>query len=396
MEEPIMPEMIYQDMLNEIPQLEQERGHNRQNYIIMVSGKQGVGKTLVMTAIGYLAYKSGRTIYSNYQLAYPYQPVSSMKQLYRMRNGVFLADELWRWVMSRQSMKKENISVLSDIVENLRKRNMDMIFSTHHPMHVDAMVRRVTTHYLIPYKVPLKDIDRTEYIEYAMEQGYDKESAEILYEKLLERLQSNPSNWGIECVLYDETDTPMKTYLFEDLGVWGGMYDTRQEIDELKKRGVDSPDKTVEEGKKLEKVALKAVEKIDGVKKVERFPDSGRMMELSADLGLHCVKKTTFAVDVKSSNKTRVSVAQYNGSGSREMPDWSNIINTSLDYNTIPLIMFPRNDVSLTTLYAPEYWYIHKFWHNSYITTLKSDPRYNSLVKHSFPANELRKRLLSD
>ena len=86
--------------------------HFRQeNKIVMVSGKQGCGKTMVMSAIGLAHVLKGEKIYANYHLNYPYIPVRNMKDLYDMKDGLFLADELWRWLFSRRAMKKDTIQI---------------------------------------------------------------------------------------------------------------------------------------------------------------------------------------------------------------------------------------------------------------------------------------------
>lgn len=225
-------------------------GFKRQNRIIMVSGMQGCGKTMVMTALGFSEWVyHNKKIYSNYHVNYAYEPIVSYDDLDKMRDGLFLADELWRWLLSRRSMRKDNIAILCDIVENLRKRNMDMIFSTHHPMHIDPMVRRVTTNYMIPQIIPIHVIDRECLHEKAEKMGWNAEKENQVYCNLKEVLTQNPENYGILVRTYNEIDELMSTYQLNNLSFWGGLYDTREEIGKLKKEASESLE---EHGIKLE------------------------------------------------------------------------------------------------------------------------------------------------
>lgn len=204
-----------------------------QNNIVMVSGKQGVGKTMVMTALGYMNYLSGIKIYSSYWLNFDFEAVTSIDDLYKMRNGLFLADELWRWLSARRSMKIDNLEILSDVVENLRKRNMNMIFSTHNPMHIDTMVRRITTHSIFPDIIPLIVPD-DDYI--AKIADGDKQIQQTLRREIYKTI-SNPENYGIRVTIYEgDEDKPNNSFVLENLAFWGKLYDTRQEIGKLKQK----------------------------------------------------------------------------------------------------------------------------------------------------------------
>jgi len=247
----------------------------KQNLIIMVSGKQGVGKTMVMTAMGFMEYLRGTKIYANYHLNYDYTPVTSMDDMFQMKNGLFLADELWRWLQSRRSMRKDQLEILSDVVENLRKRNMDMIFSTHHPMHIDTMVRRVTTHYIIPKIIPLVVPDNdllSQFID-------DKEELKDAYIAVKDII-SHPENYAVHVTIYDEMDYPIRTFMLENLEFWGSMYDTRQEIGQLNKEKKESNRPGVKRERELEKALLRRLPE----KYVYRIPNSGDKSPYPGDL----------------------------------------------------------------------------------------------------------------
>ena len=133
----------------------QPSGWIPQHIIACASGAPGTGKTMALTAIGYMEQLLGRKIYSTYKLNFPHEFVESKEQLYKMRNGLFLGDELWRWLFSRKAMYKEQQEILMDFIENIRKRGIDMVYAGHYDDSIDRVVREVTRYYIDTTIIPI-------------------------------------------------------------------------------------------------------------------------------------------------------------------------------------------------------------------------------------------------
>lgn len=118
--------------------------------IVYVVGKLGSGKTLTQTYIAVCEWLTKRRkVYSNYHLKIPYYPVTSHKQVEEMRDGVFVADELWLWMDSREHGRSKN-KVLNSILIKSRKRDIDIYYSAQDYMQTDARLRRVTNEVWFP------------------------------------------------------------------------------------------------------------------------------------------------------------------------------------------------------------------------------------------------------
>jgi len=61
--------------------------------LMAITGNLGSGKTLSLTYLAYRNLMKGLTIYSNYHLMFPFNYVTSVKQLNSMKSGFFAGDE---------------------------------------------------------------------------------------------------------------------------------------------------------------------------------------------------------------------------------------------------------------------------------------------------------------
>lgn len=247
-----------------------------QNDIIMVSGLQGCGKTLVATAFGFLQYlyykRHGihKKIYANYKLMFPFEPVTTLDGLYKMRGGIALMDELWRFLSARRSMKQDNLDVLSDVVENLRKNDITMFFTTHHPMHIDSMIRRVVTRYIVPEIRPMYVPVKKEIAKLVAERGLPKEEEAKIYIKVKKMLY-HPKNYGVYVPIYNEYDQLINAHFLKDLSYWGDLFRTEERIGKFD----DNGGKLERHGIPLEKEFENELKKLIPSEYVYRLPNSG-------------------------------------------------------------------------------------------------------------------------
>ena len=120
-------------------------------------GRQGSGKTVLITKMCVDAYKKGVKVFSNYTLnKIPYTPVtfdtarekgkmSILDQLDKDPNffndSIMLLDEIHIYLDSLDFMKKNNRR-LQIFFSQLRKRNILLLATTQYIMNVDIRIRR--------------------------------------------------------------------------------------------------------------------------------------------------------------------------------------------------------------------------------------------------------------
>ena len=239
-----------------------------------MSGLPGSGKTLVLTAIGFNEYLLGRRIFSNYHLEYPHTYVSSKEDLYAMSNGLFLGDELWRWLFSRRAMRRDQQEIIEDFVENIRKRGIDMIYTGHADFTIDKIVRTITGYYMQPSLVPLRVPDKNVIKEVV---GGNGESEDV-YGLIWKALRS-PENYGVVVRTYDVYDNLLNETQFNNLRFWGNMYNTFKEVG-----GLSSESKRKRKGVALEEKCYEAISGY-GLKDVSYLiPNSGYGSPYPGDL----------------------------------------------------------------------------------------------------------------
>ena len=132
--------------------------------IMAIVGLQGVGKTLSMSYMGIRNYLKGEKVYANYWLAFNYEFVSSVEEIDAINNpkilkgkpktpSVFLGDELWSWMDSRESPKARN-KFLTGLLLRSRRRRLQIFYTAQDIMQIDARLRRVTNYVAFPRLSP--------------------------------------------------------------------------------------------------------------------------------------------------------------------------------------------------------------------------------------------------
>jgi Holliday junction resolvase len=309
--------------------------------IIGIVGKQGCGKTMLMTYLGMRAYEknnkgaySNYSIYSNYHLnGVDYKPVSTLSDLEKMRDGVFLGDELWLWVFSRTSQSQMNKEINKIIMLN-RKRNMDILYTAQRLKSIDVMLRSVTNHIFLPF---------------------------------LRKKDEDSSDWYLHAYMLDEfghfiTEIVLK----KPIENYGQFYDTTEEISSL---GSKAP---IEKGIQLEEKFVSAIKKL-GFDYVDILSNSGKDSSWCYDVIAYKDGKC-YAFDVKSVTGNRITLKTYGH-------DLQAQIKNAYGHNAMPFIVFPNGENK--QLSNPKFWYVYPLNYNSYLTKLSSHPSFNRLVKES-------------
>lgn len=163
--------------------------------LIGIGGDLGAGKTLTLTYLGirYLL-EEGRTIYSNYHLNFPHKRLYAVRQMNNIRDGVFLADELWTWLDARKTQKAVNKGS-SLLLAKSRKKNFDVLWTAQLLSSLDKRPRRMTQKFIYPELFPSADDPR-----------YCK------------------------CYITDRHTKPMGSFIFRAASIYP-FYDTNEEVD---------------------------------------------------------------------------------------------------------------------------------------------------------------------
>ena len=257
------------------------------NRIVAISGPQGCGKTTALTNIGWIAYHSGKKLYSSYHVNFSgqtdptikdYIPVATMDDIKYMKGGplggVWLADELYQWLFSRSSSSDINKS-LSLVLMVARKRNISIYYTCHHLMHVDVMLRRVSTGYIVPQILPVRQVDYSKVAAEAQKKNIDPR---VLYKQYIKELKRHPECWKIVCDVYDDYGRQTNQYELRDIPFWGNMFDTTEEVSPLDNRG--KPEYIKKSGLERELMFERLVQPYYDV---YRVPRSGQEINTHAD-----------------------------------------------------------------------------------------------------------------
>lgn len=111
--------------------------------LVGIVGKMGSGKTLVMTMLaGFFRLHNALSlpVYANYSLK-DSLIVDSVKELLRIENGVVCLDEFW---VSLDSRAWKNNVFLTWWINQTRKKNLLVLYTTQHFGQIDLRVRRAT------------------------------------------------------------------------------------------------------------------------------------------------------------------------------------------------------------------------------------------------------------
>jgi hypothetical protein len=127
--------------------------------IIGIIGKEGSGKTLLLTYIGYLRkYEKKRKIIANYDVKFRDYTEQNLKMIvenfkkagYDKFRYSLLLDEVYKYFMdSRRAMSDGNI-LTSYIYLQLRKWHIEFYWTAQDFMQVDTRLRQITNYYILP------------------------------------------------------------------------------------------------------------------------------------------------------------------------------------------------------------------------------------------------------
>lgn len=132
--------------------------------LVGVSGNLGSGKTLTATYLASRYFMEGKKIYSNYGLKLiPHERIYSIRELNNIREGVFVADELWTWIDSRMSQKAVN-KVTSLVLAKSRKRDLTIVWTAQLVGTIEKRIRLLTEKILFPETFP-KGSDKVDYVK---------------------------------------------------------------------------------------------------------------------------------------------------------------------------------------------------------------------------------------
>lgn len=182
------------------------------------------GKTLGMTwnALLINAFKSNMKIYANYNLkVIDYIHISSIEEIDDMYDAYFFGDELWSWADCRESKQAKN-KMISKILLASGKRNVQVYYTAQKLNTMERRIRENTQWYVVP-----ELLNTIRVPGYVSPRGEDEFN---LYCKLYwyRMMGGSPHNMyaGNRPDLIQEFFTPLVM----------GMYDTREEIKDVKKR----------------------------------------------------------------------------------------------------------------------------------------------------------------
>ena len=116
--------------------------------IHLITGKQGSGKTLLMTKMSYEGYLKGKTVYSNVDFKFPYKTLDYQDIIScKLENAIVVIDEGHLLLSSRNSMSTTSRKICDSFVSMVRKKNLDLIISTQAQRKIDCRIRDETDYY---------------------------------------------------------------------------------------------------------------------------------------------------------------------------------------------------------------------------------------------------------
>jgi len=130
--------------------------------IICILGDRGDGKTLVMTALGYLYNKADKMkIYANYHLIgipYSYTTFDELASFPEdMKNAIVLMDEAHIGADAYEVFKT-SVKNITTFTTQLRKRNITLLWSTQRFNQVAKRLRQLTNYILEVSKTNIEGV----------------------------------------------------------------------------------------------------------------------------------------------------------------------------------------------------------------------------------------------
>ncbi len=137
--------------------------------IVGIIGKRGTGKTITMAKTVMDMLKKGKTVYTNFHInkkAIPKKYHSKIKLLdsdffknykdFKLYNCALFIDEIYVYIDSRSSMSKRNI-LWSYFINQTRKRDVDLYFTTQFFRQVELRLRENTEIFIFPQIIKQKN-----------------------------------------------------------------------------------------------------------------------------------------------------------------------------------------------------------------------------------------------
>src|SRR3990172_9831934 len=110
--------------------------------IHLIIGRQGSGKTLLMVKQAYEGFKSGKVIYSNVALHFPYIKISINDIIEcKLNNAIVIIDEIHLLLPARNSMAKKSRLICDGFLSMVRKKGLEVYGSTQTLRKVDIRFR---------------------------------------------------------------------------------------------------------------------------------------------------------------------------------------------------------------------------------------------------------------
>lgn len=176
----------------------------------LILGGQGSGKTLLLVAMAYKAYKQGKKIYSNVALKFPYTQLDYQDIIEcSLKDSVCIIDEIHQLLPARNSMSKINREICDGFISMIRKQNLELYGTTQTSRKVDVRFR-----------------DETDYLYMCRKYAYENEKWQLI---------DHNQNLDVNVpVLIDVEVTNMQSNKIINLRLKGNqffaLYDTNQII----------------------------------------------------------------------------------------------------------------------------------------------------------------------
>lgn len=125
-----------------------------------ITGNLGAGKTLALTYFG-LRNKivKRRNVYANYHIKEPVNAVyiENPAEIDNIKEGVFLGDELWAWLDSRNFGRSSN-KIGSKILLSSRKRGLHIFYTAQDISQIEKRIRIITDFEAVPLLIKKRGI----------------------------------------------------------------------------------------------------------------------------------------------------------------------------------------------------------------------------------------------
>ena len=113
--------------------------------VIIIAGKKGSGKSLSATMIAYTYWKymhqKGYKVYANYQLNFPFIPVTKLSTIDNAQKGLVIIDEAYQLVDSRRATSSKNV-LFSVLLGKARKHGIRILFIAQYVHTLDSRIRQ--------------------------------------------------------------------------------------------------------------------------------------------------------------------------------------------------------------------------------------------------------------